>query len=156
MKIKVWIILTLFFVAILLTSCGGGDSGSQPAEQKAPQPETLEYKLASIDKGYRGSRNDIIVTRFRSLLEQLDATYAENKQQIADSTVFAQKMLRDEYGIKESLLNIMEGMNQVFPTKFDPSYKEYVTAYVLLRGTGLPHQQVLIGIEAYLKSIGRR
>jgi len=125
-------------------------------ETTRPQAKStsLEYMLATIDKGYV-SKDDIIITRFRSLLQTLDAIYVENKKQIADLTVTAQNILRDRYGIKETLLNIMEGMNQVHVTKINPSYKFYTTAYIQLRKSGQSHQQALIGIESFLKSIGR-
>lgn len=127
-------------------------------EYVAPKPqaksESLEYKLATIDKGYV-SRDDIIVTRFRTLLDQLGSKYHGTRQQISDATVVAQNLLRDKYGIEESLLNIMEDMNQVVITKVNPSYPLYATAYVQLRKTGASRQQAIIGIETFLKSIGR-
>lgn len=156
MKIKIWMILTFFFAAIFLTSCGGGgESGSQQAEQqKASQPMPLEHKLAIIDKGYV-TRDDITVTRFRTLLDQLSSKYNETRQKISDVTVGGQSLLRDKYGIEESLLNIMEDMNQVLITKVDPSYPVYATAYVHLRKTGISRQQAIIGIESFIKSQGR-
>jgi len=154
MKIKVWMILTFFFVAILFPSCGGGDSGSQTTQQEAPKSETIEYMLATLDKGYV-SRDDITITRFKSLLQQLDAIYADNKQELADSTVVAQRALKNDYGIKETMLNIMEDLNKVYITKVNPSYALYVTGYVMLRGKGLSRQQAIIGVESFLKSIGR-
>lgn len=155
MKIKICMILTFFFAAIFLTSCGGGgESGSQATQQQAPKSETIEYKLATIDKGYV-SRDDITITRFKSLLQQLDAIYADNKQELADSTVVAQRTLKNDYGIKETMLNIMEDLNKVYVTKVNPSYALYVTAYVMLRGKGLSRQQAIIGVESLLKSIGR-
>jgi len=85
MKIKIWMVLIFFSAAIFLTSCGGGgeDSGSQTTQQQAPKSETIEYKLATIDKGYV-SRDDITITRFKSLLQQLDARYADNKEELGD------------------------------------------------------------------------
>ena len=125
------------------------------SSRKLFQSESLEFKLATIDKGYV-SRDDIIITRFRNLLQQLDGTYIENKQQIADMTVVAvQDLLRDKYGIRESLLNVMEGMNQVVPSKEGAGYKLYITAYVQLRNQGLSHQRALLGIESFLKSMER-
>jgi len=49
----------------------------------------------------------------------------------------------------------MEGMNQVHVTKINPDYKFYTTAYIQLRKRGQSHQQAIIGIESFLKSIGR-
>ncbi len=127
-----------------------------PVVQKSPaaQSMSLAYQLATIDKGYV-SRDDITITRFKSLLQQLDATYADNKQELGDSTVVAQRMLKNDYGIKETMLNIMEDLNKVYITKVNPSYALYVTAYVMLRGKGLSRQQAIIGVESFLKSIGR-
>jgi len=151
MRVKIWMILILFFATILFTNCGGGESGSQ---LQAPQSETIEYKLATIDKGYV-SRDDVTIIRFKSLLQQLDATYAEDKQNIADCTVVAQKMLKNDYGIKETMLNIMEDLNQIYPTKVNPSYALYATGYVMVRGKGSYRQQAIIATEPFLKSIGR-
>jgi len=117
------------------------------------KPESLEYKLATIEKGYV-SRDDIIIARFGSLLQQLDSTYTESKQQIADMTVTAQKLLRDE-GIKENLLNIMEGMNRLFSMRIEnQSYAEYASAYVVLRRKGQSHHEAIEGLEALLQSMG--
>ena len=154
MRVKIWMILILFFAAILLTSCGEGDSGSQAEQQKTSPSMSLEHKLAIIDKGYV-TRDDITVTRFRTLLDQLSSKYNETRQKISDVTVAAQNLLRDKYGIEESLLNIMEDMNQVVITKINPSYPLYATAYVQLRKTGISRQQAIIGIESFIKSIGR-
>jgi lipopolysaccharide export system protein LptC len=117
--------------------------------------ESLEYKLATIEKGYV-SRDDIIITRFRSILRQLDNIYVEGKQEISDLTVFAvQKLLRDKYGINESLLNVMEGLNQINPSRENPEYRMYATAYVQLRNQGFIHQEAINKVESYLDSIGR-
>lgn len=146
-------ILTILIMAMFAYACGSPDS-SEPATRQ-PKPErSIEYKLATIDKGYV-SEDDITITRFRSLLQQLDAKYADNKQEIADSTVVAQKTLKNDYGIKETMLNIMEDLNRVYVTKVNPSYALYATAYVMLRGKGLSRQQAIIGTESFLKSIGR-
>ena len=80
--------------------------------------ESLEYKLATINARGYVSKDHITVARFRSLLDQLSSTYVENKQQIADMSVTAQEMLKKD-GIEENLLNIMEGLNQLFATRIE-------------------------------------
>jgi len=93
---------------------------------------SIEYKLAVIDAGGFVPKDDLTVARFRSLLNQLSRTYVENKQQIADMTVTAQKLLRKD-GVDESLLNIMEGLNQLFSKPLgNQKYAEYAVAYVTL------------------------
>ncbi len=54
----------------------------------------IEYQLAVIDAGGYISDDDIRVTRFRSLLNQLTDTYDPTPTQFGDQTVAAQKMLK--------------------------------------------------------------
>jgi len=87
-------------------------------------------------------------------LDQLSSTYVENKQQIADMSVTAQEMLEKD-GIEESLLNIMEGLNQLFATRIEnQKYAEYAAAYVTLRSKGQSHSQAIRGLQAILRSLG--
>ena len=67
--------------------------------------ESLEYKLATINAGGYVSKEHITVARFRSLLDQLSATFVEDKQQIADMSVTAQNLLKRD-GIQESLITL--------------------------------------------------
>ncbi len=115
--------------------------------------ETLEHKLATIDAGRFVSPDDITVARFRSLLNQLSSSYVENKTQISDMSVTAQKLLRDD-GIQEKILNIMEGMNSLFSGKYQNlKYAEYAAAYVTLRSKGNTHQQAIEGLQAILRAM---
>ncbi len=117
------------------------------------KPETLEYKLATIEKGYV-SRDDILIRRFRSLLSQLSDSYVENKQQISDMTVKAQEILEKEEGIKESLLNMMEGMNQIFYKKIEnQKYSEYMAAYMALRRKGQSHNEAINGLKGIVENL---
>lgn len=126
-----------------------------PAVQTKRARHPLAYKLAVIDKGWV-SDNDIIITRFKSLLKQLSNTYVETQQQIADMTVKAQQVLREESGIKESLMNIMEGMNKIFPEKIaNQKYAEYVSAYMVLRTKGQSHNEAIEGLQAIVAAITR-
>ncbi|WP_293006031.1 hypothetical protein [Nitrosomonas sp.] len=116
--------------------------------------ETLEYKLATINARSYVSKDHITVARFRSLLNQLASVYVEDKQQIADISVTAQEMLK-KYGIEEALLNIMEGLNQLFATRIEnQKYTEYAAAYVTLRSKGQSHSQAIGGLQAILRNLG--
>ena len=116
--------------------------------------ESLEYKLATINAGGYVSKDHITVARFRSLLNQLSTTFVEDKQQIADMSVTAQNLLKKD-GIQESLINIMEGMNQIFPRKIDNhKYAEYAAAYVILRSKGQSHTEAIRGLQALLRALG--
>jgi len=117
----------------------------------------LAYKLATIDSpaGYV-AEDDISVARFRSLLRQLSTMFVEDEQQIADMTAKARQMLRDD-GIKESLLNMMEGMNQVFTKRIEnQQYAEYITVYITLRRKGESHADAISGLQGILRAVGAR
>jgi len=63
--------------------------------------------------------------------------------------------LLNKDGIQESLINIMEGMNQLFPRKIDTQkYAEYAAAYVMLRNKGQIHTEAIRGLQAILRSLG--
>ncbi len=116
--------------------------------------ELLEYKLATINAGGYVSKEHVTVARFRSLLNQLSVIFVEDKQQIADMSVTAQNLLKKE-GVEESLINIMEGMNQLFSKKIEnQKYAEYAAAYVTLRGKGQSHTEAIRGLQAILRSLG--
>ncbi len=128
----------------------------EPAPILAPtrgKQRSLEYQLATIDKGYV-SDGDPTIARFRSLLDQLSNTYVENKQSIADMTVMTQKLLKEKYGISESLLRIMEGMNQILYQRLpNQAYAEYTTAYIQLRNSGMSHSEAVEGLAALIRTL---
>lgn len=69
-------------------------------------------------------------------------------------TVVAQQLLKKN-GIEESLLNIMEGMNQLFSKKIEnQKYAEYVSAYVTLRNKGRSHSDAILGLQEVLRGMG--
>ena len=138
------IIVTSFLICIFslfnLTIFAGGFS--------------LEYQLACINAGKQVKKDDLSVKRFRSILNQLSQTFIENKQQIADMSVKANQILKED-GISESLLNIMEGMNQIFYSKVDnQKYSEYIALYLTMRNKGQSHKQAINSIKAALQSFG--
>jgi hypothetical protein len=118
--------------------------------------DSLEYRLACINAGHTVAQNDITVARFRSLLRQLSQTFVEDQQQIADMSAYCQHELRKN-GISESLLNIMEGMNQLFTVKVsNQKYVEYIAAYSLLRNKGQSHAEAIEGLQGILGIMGIR
>ena len=116
--------------------------------------ESLEYKLASLDNGGPVRAGDVSVARFKSLLRQLSETYVEDKEQIANMTVRIQQVLTKD-GVKESLRNIMEGMNRVFDgPNSGQKYGEYGAAYAVLRIKGQSHREAVEGMRE-LASLGK-
>ena len=145
--------LFILFVIIFISVFMGEDNDTEQVKQVFSD-KPIEYKLAIINAGGYIDEDDITVNRFRSLLEQLSHTYIENRQQVADMTVTAKELLRKE-GIKENLLNIMEGMNQLFSQPIEnQEYAKYAAMYVTLRRNGRSHSQAIGDIRAILEVLG--
>src|SRR2546428_6456722 len=122
--------LRVVMTGILLLSALAGMVA--PRAEAARPAETMEYQLAVLDAGTVLAHDDLTVARFRSLLNQLTAMYRESREQIGESTYAAQKHLRAA-GIKEKLLTIMEGLNQIRVTHIaNQRYAEYLAMYVTL------------------------
>jgi uncharacterized protein YgiM (DUF1202 family) len=123
-------------------------------KQSSLTNSSLAYKLASVEKNDYVKKDDILTNRFQYLLNSLDRKYTDSKQQIADRTVRAQELLK-EYGINESLRNIMEGMNTLNDPK-DKSkfYAEYTTVYVIIRKENLSHNKTIDSIQQSIDLIG--
>ena len=69
-------------------------------------------------------------------------------------TVKAQQVLEKEEGIKESLLNMMEGMNQIFYMKVEnQNYSEYMAAYMVLRRKGQSHNEAIDGLKGIVETL---
>ena len=111
--------------------------------------ESLEYRLAIINTGGNISERDATIDRFRSLLSQLSDNYIEDAQQIADMSVIIRDRLCSN-GINESLLNIMEGLNQVILPQGSQKnrYTEYAFAYAGLRNKGLSHRDAIEALQS--------
>ncbi|MGA1796157.1 MAG: hypothetical protein ACMUIL_09880 [bacterium] len=111
--------------------------------------EPLEYRLAIISTKGNVRYNDAIVSRFRCLLDELSQNYVEDPRQIANMSVIVRNKLKG-YGIQESLLTIMEGLNQILwpPDSPKKRYSEFAFAYADLRNKGLTHQDAVETIQA--------
>lgn len=92
--------------------------------------DDLAYQLAVINKGGYVAKSDVSVTRFRYLLNTLDGKTIETKQQISDMTVTCQELLRDKYGVKKGLLDIMETLNETIPSGSKVQYAEIAAFYI--------------------------
>jgi hypothetical protein len=111
--------------------------------------EPLEYRLAVISTGGNVRENDDIIARFHSLLDELSQNYVEDSQQIANMSVIVRDQIKAN-GIDESLLNIMEGINQLLwpQDSTKKRYSECVFAYVGLRKKGLSHMEAIEKLQA--------
>lgn len=119
-----------------------------------------EKQLAFLNASNRSwtKLDPVVVARFRSLLNQLNERYSENDHQIADWTVQMQEAL-ETYGIKESLLNLMEGMNSAsLGVRLDSkrSYHDDLTNYAVLRNKGWTHKEAIKGTKQFIEGLRPR
>jgi hypothetical protein len=154
-----WSLAIAATVAFLLVAATAPkDKEEHTAATPAPSiartdSEPLEQQLATVDDGYVAV-DDIRVARFRSLLDQLSETSSSSEQQIADQTVKCQELLKDK-GIKESLINIMEGMNKIFASSTQKKqYSEWLAAYVVLREKSTSHDDAIKSLEGIGQAFG--
>jgi len=131
------VIALLWSIILVAVSIWGGKTYTNTINA-----EPLEYQLAVINKKDSVQKNDAIIDRFRSLLEQLSQKYIEDPQKITNMSVIVRDQMKAK-GIDESLVNIMEGMNQLlWPLEFEKRrYAEYAYAYVSLRNKGFTHRE---------------
>jgi hypothetical protein len=115
--------------------------------------EPPEKQLAIIDYGSVAA-DDIRVSRFRALLDELSESYSSSRQQITDQTVKCQEILHDK-GIKESLINIMEGMNKLFASStHKQEYSQWLAAYIVLREKSMSHDEAIRGLDGIGQALG--
>ena len=137
---KNWTIIGGVVLVLAILGAIGANHPNSERPTTAPQ-QPIEYQLALVDAG--GLPDDVTVNRFRSLLGQLDDKYAGGAQQIADRTVVAQKLLKQK-GVSESLLNIMEGLNQILPDGVhDQQYDGMLAMYITMRDKGSSHAEAV-------------
>lgn len=99
------------------------------------------------DSDFHSNNNYNIADRFGALLDQLSGIYIEDKQLIADISVVAQKYM-EKRGVHETLLNIMEGMNAVFPvTVQNQNYSECIAAYIAMRLGNYSHSEAVVSLH---------
>lgn len=118
----------IFFSFILSLTENSSNHNRTQTEEKS-----MEYMLAVIDNGYLKS-DDIIIKRYKYLLTSIDNKTKENYKQVGNMTVKAQTQLEERYGVKISLLKILEDMNYTLPDNIELSYAEMTTLYIMLMG----------------------
>jgi hypothetical protein len=113
--------------------------------------ETAEFKMATIDSNGYMSKDDVRVARYRTLLDLLESKTGDPPPNadgnVGSAFVRAQTELQ-ERGISESLLNLMEGMNQLIrPGKID-LLTDNLGVYVGVRSDlSLSHEQTISSMK---------
>lgn len=117
--------------------------------------ESVEYQLAVINAGTYISKDDITVNRFRYLLGRICTTFKITKTQAGDMTIKCCQMLKEEMGVEETLLTIMEGMNTLISQKTkDQKYQDYLALYLGLRNDGKTHDEAIRILQGSLQAMG--
>ena len=99
---KKFLLLLAFVILLLNISCTQND---RPPENKSPA-----YMLSVID----GNTSEIYITRSQSLLKQVSNRYNITETEIGDRlVVLCHKILRDEYGINQTLQYTLEAINRI-------------------------------------------
>jgi uncharacterized protein YraI len=98
--------------------------------QASSAKDSLEYKLACINKGYEVDEGDVTIARFRYLLDSIDSKTPESRQEVADMLVMGQQILRDKYGKEVNLLELTEGANKAIPFSSEVSFAEIMAALI--------------------------
>lgn len=101
-------------------------------------------RLATLD----GSMGDeMVIRRFTSLLDQLDARYFDTREDIELKTFAAYRLLR-ESGIDQRMLTMLEGLNRVQdPDVRYASFTSDVSGYVNARVKGYEHDEAIRGLR---------
>lgn len=110
--------------------------------------DSLEKQLATINAKGWVAENDITIVRFKSLLDQLDRQFVENRQQIGDMSAKTLQLLRED-GIEESLLRLMEGLNTVLMGRKNQKFAEVAAVYIAMRTKGHSHKDTIVEMRAF-------
>jgi len=123
-------IISIIILSFSLISCNGQSSSEN--KTKITKNETVEYKLATLYKGFPPGEDDPIVMQFKDLLDNIERKTINTRIDIADITVKAQELLK-ENGIERSLLQILNDFNDSIPNEATSlKLEEVASLYMLL------------------------
>ncbi|MCK4268802.1 MAG: hypothetical protein KAX16_08215 [Actinomycetia bacterium] len=148
MKWKVLPILFTIAIAIFLVGCaeesGEADKPDTKSESAAPQQQekevdpgpdiesTFEYKLATINAGYKVDEDDPTITEFSAILDDMALKTENTREELSDSTVKAQQILRKK-SVEIGLLTLARELNTSMPDgATDLDIAEIAAAYITL------------------------
>ena len=128
----------LFILFAIVRSANQSPSGQQQVSHPAvsqTDEKPLEYKLATINARGFVPDDDLAISRFRFLLQDLESRTKNTKQQIADGSVKGQQILRERYGKEIGLLDLMEQARNSIPQNLKVDYAEIIAALITLTGS---------------------
>lgn len=115
--------------------------------------ETPEYKLSVYSARDYVSQDDANINRFQSALDRLSEHYVEDRQQIMNLSVIANKKVNVPGAKDESLADIMEDLDKVFCYNDlkNQNYGEYAAIYIRLRKGGQSHKEAIETLKAIVR-----
>ncbi len=142
----------LLSLAAILASgiigCGSAEEGDKRALENVP----LEKKLADLDAGHIVSDYNDAIPHFKYLLGELGSKFVEDPERIASLTLTAQKTLKQK-GVYESLVDIMEGINQAaHRSKQKQKYADYVQVYAEVRRQKMSQREAIGALKLIMAS----
>lgn len=105
-------------------------------EQQLAIISKKEYLPASFVEQEYGDglpEDDILVVRFRYLLQNLETHTIQSKQEIVHITATAQRILRNKYGRAVRVLDLVEQMNKMissYPSDKAVDYSDLMAIYI--------------------------
>ena len=132
-RTKRWVFLTLAALVVLTAACDRGVPGaSQPP---SPQPEaSVEHQLAELNCRCPVADDDTTMFRFRFLLQELTTKTGLSRREVAETTLKAQRVAKEDYGKDLLLLDLMEaGRGIVALAPGNPDYGRALASVVAQR-----------------------
>jgi len=115
---------------------------------------SLARKLAIADQSGFVLNDNKTLIQLDNLLSQLDRKYYDSREQIANKTLNAQRQLGN-FGVNESVLTIMEGMNTINDRNDDrKNYSAYLTIYIVLRKEMGSHNKTISDMQKSIDLVG--
>ena len=143
LKIHIFYILSfVIIVGALTTNCSQPSStdtstsrsSSARSYSRSTESKSIEYKMASINKGGYISESDPTIESFRLILNRLDRECPESRSLLADMIVKTWDMFKERSGRNVSLLWVAQQLNDSVPGGMDRSLKfaEIAAAWLTL------------------------
>jgi len=135
----IWpILIGFFFLCIIISVVTSPYRSSNGTSGTEPQGLTslFEYKLAVLNKGSVVDWNDPTITEFKRILDHLARECPESRDRIADMIVNTHSILREEKGIRLSLLKVARDLQAAVPPETNKAvtFAEVTTVYPMLVG----------------------
>lgn len=114
--------------------------------------ESVAFQLAKVDAGKWKEPTAVEVARIGSLLGQLTERFQMEELTVADKVVFVtHKLLRDRYGVQQTLQNTMEDLNRVRMTSIHAGdFEKLAVVYAQLRNTGQSRSEAVTRLNIAL------